>query len=225
MRFNPHFTDEEIEEEFEGSEFNPDDPGEEHFVCDFCSKGVNYTSHPRVAHYVADDVINDTFEGSTQIPDYIHRERPLVPLATYCPNCSKKRLFFPCEGYAEAHIYFTLEKGKTMRDVEVTDISGRDNGIPWDPYEVSERITPHESWDLQKIMAEQEHLWGPENMVTHFLAVVGEVDIRELVKWDGTLENKKVGFARKQYQKFLEEQSAKGGGRKNFRDSVREENE
>lgn len=211
-------------DEFEDHDFLPTNPDEDHFECDFCSKGVAYKSNPRVGGYVADNVLN------TNHPKWQaalrQGGRPIVPLASYCEECSTRLLLFPCEGFAEVRTFFDLDEDMVMRNVEITDLSGRDDGISWDPKELMEEISgvPFEEERLLAAMMGQDHLWGPENMVTVFLSTVGGVDIRELVKWDGSLDPKLLGQARRKYEDFQKKMQKHGHSRRAFRDHVRGDN-
>jgi len=222
-QINGLWTVGELVEEFEGSDFNPSDPEKDHFLCDFCSKGVAYESNPRVASYIADNVLNSDHPvwqrhggGGT-----------LVPLATYCEECSTRMLFFPCEGFAEVRMFFSLDAEKVMKNVEITDLSPRDDGIPWNPKELHEKIAQVD-WEQQSFMAllsGEDNLWGPENMVTVYLSSVDGVDIRQLVKWDGSLDPKLLGQARRKYEEFRKKMKRGGHSRKKFRDHVRGDEE
>jgi hypothetical protein len=124
-------------------------------------------------------------------------------------------------------MFFDLNEEKVKRNVEVTDLSPRNDGIPWDPKELSERITQIQ-WEQQlfvTMLSGQDNLWGPENMVTFFLSSVDEVDIRQLVKWDGSLDPKLLGQARRKYEEFRKKMSKGGRSRKKFRDHVRGDEE
>lgn len=216
----PGLTVEKVIEEFEGRDFEASNPEEKHFICDFCSKGVNYASNPRVGHYLADDVLNENHNYARQIK----QNRPLVPLASYCEDCTTRNIMFPCEGTAEVRMLFDLDESRTMHNVEVTDVSPRDDGIPWDPREVSEKImeVPFDAQaGMASLMSQAGDLWGPENMVTFFLASVDGVDIRELVQWNGSLDPKVLGQARRKFEDFQQEMRKGGHSRKTFRDNVR----
>jgi len=218
-QINDNYTVGELTENFEGDDFLPSDPEKDHFLCDFCSKGVSYESNPRVGHYIADDVLN----SEHPVWQKHGGSGTLVPLASYCEECSIRMLFFPCEGFAEVRVFFDLDEEKVKRNVEVTDLSPRNDGIPWDPKELSERITQIQ-WEQQSFVAMlsgQDDLWGPENIVTFFLSSVNGVDIRQLVKWDGSLDPKLLGQARRKYEKFRKKMSKGGHSRKKFRDHVR----
>lgn len=213
-QINDNWTVGELTEKFEGSDFLPSNPEKDHFLCDFCSKGLSYESNPRVGHYVADGVLNTEHpvwqkNGGSGTP---------VTLATYCEDCSTRMILFPCKWFAEVRMFFDLGTEKVMRNVKVTDVSPRDDGIPWDPKELSERIIQI-PWEQQSFV--QDDLWGPENMVTFFLSSVDGVDIRQLVKWDGSLDPKLLGQARRKYKEFRKKMKREGHSRKKFRDHVR----
>lgn len=209
-------TVESLTAELEGSEFMTHDDNDDHFICDFCSKGVSFASKPRVGYYLADGLLRQT-----ETARRIREERRLTSLATYCPECTTKMLLFPCQGFTEVRALFDLDTDRIMKNVEITDVSGRDDGIPWDPRELSERITgvPFET----NRIAAGEHLWGPENLVTFFLSIAEGVDIRELVKWDGSLDPKLLGRARREYKEFQEKMHSQGHGRRAFSKHVRGE--
>jgi len=109
-----------------------------------------------------------------------------------------------------------------MSNPEVTDVSSADDGIPWNPRELSEKITGV-PWEANAILAGDE-LWGPENMVTVFLSMGSGIDIRELIKWDGSLDPQVLGHARREYRAFTRKMLEKGQTRTAFRDHVRGDN-
>lgn len=222
-RINDRWTVGQLCEEFDGRDFHPTDPTKDHFLCDFCSKGVAYQSSPRVGHYIADNVLNPDHPKWRNAIDPHSNHRPLVPLATYCEDCTTRRLLFPCEGVAEIRMRFTLTEERTITNPEVTDVSGRDDGIPWDPKDLSEKITgiPWEQNQLLASFGGEEQLWGAENMVTFFLSIGSGVDIRELIQWDGSLDPQALGRARKEYEQFVEKMRQHGYNRQAFRDHVR----
>lgn len=213
----PGVTAEELVAEFEGEVFDAlYEDSDEHFLCDYCSKGVSFASEPEVAWYIADDVLDPPVTGEVQ---HIKENRPLVPLAVYCPEHANRMLYFPCEGFAEARVVFSLDADRVMHDLVVTDHSPRDDGIPWDPRELSERVTGV-PFAENALMAPEE-LWGPENMVTFFLAIDTEVDLRELIQWDGTLDPKLLGQARKQWENFAKEMRERYHDERSFSRYVR----
>lgn len=218
---NDGWTVGELLDEFEDEEFKPADPERDHFTCDFCSKGVNYTSKPRVGGYVTDNVLNVDHPMWRRASQGLNN--PLVPLASYCEDCSQRLLLFPCRGFAEVRIFFDLDRDKMMQNVEVTDLSPSDDGIPWDPRELSEAITEVSFRDKELVAAltGHDHLWGPENMVTFFLSIGGGVDIRQLVNFDGSLNPKILGRARKEHDKLMEKMEREGHDRGTFRNHVR----
>lgn len=215
-QINEAFTAGDLAEEFEGNEFQATNPERDHFECDFCSAGVKYSSKPRISSYIADDILNEHHPHA----DRLHNSQEIAVLASYCPDCTTRRLLFPCEGFAEARIMFDLDEDKTMHNVEVTDVSPRDDGIPWDPKEVTEEIMGI-PFGTNELLAD-DHLWAPENIVTFFLATVGDVDIRDLIKFDGTLDPKVLGRARRRFEEFQKKMSQPGYSRKRFRDHVRD---
>lgn len=224
-RINNTWTVGRLVEAFEGRDFLPNDPIADHFLCDFCSKGVNYQSKPRPGGYIADRVLNidhPVWQNAVQ-----REPAPLVPLGTYCEACATRLLLFPCKGFAEVRVFFDLDDERVMRNVAVTDVSPRDDGIPWNPKDLTEQITgvPFEQNALVAALGDDDHLWGAENMVTMFLSVGSGVDIRELVRWDGSLDPRALGRARKEYQQFVEKMRRHGYSRRAFRDHVRGEDE
>jgi hypothetical protein len=223
-QINPNWTVGELEAEFEGHDFQPVDEDKDHFTCDFCSKGVHYEAEPRVGHYVADNVVNTTHpHWIAATRPHEGEGRPMVQLASYCEDCTIRRLLFPCEGYAEVRMSFDLDEKRVMENVEITDVSPRDDGIPWDPKELSESITgiPWHKNEMMMVILGREQLFGPENMVTFFLAVGGGVDIRELIQWDGSLDPKVLGRARREYADFQRKMARDNHSRRAFSKHVR----
>lgn len=220
---NPTFPDdyyttvERLTDEYEGGKFHAYQPNAAHFECDWCSKGVAYKSKPRVGHYMADRVLNPTTPKAKQV----NRQRRLAPLATYCEECTSYNLLFPCKGFTEVRLLFDLDENMVMQNVDVTDISAEDDGIPWDPRELSEKIT-RVPFTENALFAGLDHIWGPENIVTVFLSIGAEIDIRELVKWDGSLDPQLLGQSRRKYQDFREKMGQHGHDRRAFRDHVRD---
>jgi len=218
---NPEWTVASFAEMLEGSEFNPTNPNKNHFECDFCSKGVMYQSEPRVASYFADNILNTDHPIWQQHGD----RRPMVALATYCEDCTYPLLYFPCEGFAEVRVISDLDADRTMHNVDVEDVSARDDGIPWDPKEFVHRVTgtPFEDSMLIQSLHSRDHVWGPENMVTVFLSIGSGIDLREIIKHDGSLDDRKLGQARKEQEKFRKKMARHGHSRLAFRKHVRGE--
>ena len=94
-------------------------------------------------------------------------------------------------------MFDTGENG-TMHNIEVTDISPEDDGIPWDPYKTAEAITQVPTDEVAFLSGDE--VWGPENMVTFFLSVM-DVDLRDLIDWKGDIDPKLLGRVRKEYRK------------------------
>jgi len=221
IRSSTGTTVQHIVDQYEGRLFETADD-EPRFYCDWCSTGVAYSREPTVAQYVVDLVLDRPSEHP--LAKYMHRERPYVQMASYCQDCATHRLLFPCEGFGELRTFFDIELdepgGKPfMRNYRVTDASDRDDGIPWNPRELSERITGVPFSENRKAGHEME-LWGPENMVSTLLSV-GGIDIRELVDWKGEVNPRVLGRARKEYRKFGEKMHQGGFERRAFRDHVR----
>lgn len=228
-RINEWWTVGELETEFEGVEYKPHDrvKGEPHFYCDWCSKGVSYRSKPTVGWYVADMVMNTghhEWQAAVRAGEGV---RPMVPLAVYCEECAARKLLFPCRGYGELHAFFEVDTERVMKNIRVTDVSPADDGIPWEPREVAERVTgiDFEQQMLTQALSGEDQLWGPENMITFFLASTG-IDPRELIQYDGSLDPKVLGRARKAWRSFQKKMTRGGDySRRKFRDYVRDERE
>lgn len=218
---DPEFPDDydrwsvdDLETEFIGREHeNPE--SDRHWLCDWCSKGISYTGGSTGWHYMADDILGDLPAAR----EY-HKKRPLGLLAAYCDDCGNNRLFFPCEGYMEVRARFELNDDREYTDVEITDISPHDDGIPWDPKEVAEEIT---EIPFDAVAAMGEELWAPENMLTVFVSA--DIDIRDLVNYKGEIDRQKLGAAREKWEDFQREMAESGHDRQHFRDSVRGDDE
>jgi hypothetical protein len=221
-RLNDDWTVEKLKDTFGGADFKPSDTDKDHFICDWCSIGVKYGSGPRVATYIADNVLNPNHPVWQQYKAG-GGERTIVPLATYCEDCATRKLLFPCQGYGECRIMYDLDADQIHKNVEVTDVSPRDDGIPWDPIELTERVmqVQFETQEFVAALTGSKDLWGPENMVTWFLAVGSGIDIRELVKWNGEIDPKVLGRARSEMESFRQKMNREGNTRKAFRDHVR----
>jgi len=219
---NPDWTVAQLLELYDGHTYETNHDHSDHFICDYCATGVAYSSNPRVGQYVTDSVLNPDHPIWRAAKRNHPERRPIIPLATYCEDCATHRLYFPCEGFNEVRVFFTLDDDRTMTNPEVTDLSPADDGIPWDPRDLSEKITGL-PWEENAVVSGKE-VWGPENMVTSFLSMAGGVDIRELVNWDGSLNPKLLGQARREYRAFAEKMLREGRTRTAFRDHVRGEN-
>jgi len=191
-------TVDDIRDELTSSHPRIGDPDKDHYLCDFCSKGVPFSKNPTVAAYLADYVPIPTNNTGRMV----NRTRTITHIATYCEDCSHKLLFFPHKTTCEARVYLTFS-GREVTDVEFTDVSNRDDGIPWDPIELTERITavPAESF----AESAQDTNMSPENVMTFFMSLNTEVDPRQLFEADGTIKPKPLGRARKRFRKIAEE--------------------
>jgi len=211
-----------LKEQYEGKEFPAHYEDKNHLECDFCSVGIPYKKEPRVGHYLADKVVIETSEQQRML----NEQRVLSSLATYCQDCSWDNVYFPAKGFTEVRAFFTIDENRIMRDFEVTDISPVDEGIPWNPEELLERITQHSSVSFKRFVeaSEGEFMSGPENIVT-FCFALGDIDLRALVNWDGSINEKELGQARRKYEKLVQNRagvSSRSEARKQFRDHVRE---
>ena len=214
-----------LEETMEGNPFFAANPRQDHYLCDFCSKGVPYAKEPRVAMYMSDGVCHDETPKAREV----NRKRLPTPMGTYCPTCSHRLLFLPCEGYGEFRVFFKMRDDPDtatarLEDVTVTDVSPRDDGIPWNPNELHERI---KGVEIEKIAAmdDEELLMAPENIVTAIMSVTKGVDIREMVNPDGSLDPQKLGEARQRFSEFAEKMSRGEWSRQTFRAIVEDEEE
>lgn len=221
-RFTDELTVADLEDRIEGEPFLPGTESDDHFICDFCSTGVKYSSDPRIGIYVADGIL------TPELPMWrgrVDRGEEIAALATYCEDCATKRLLFPCRGYAEARLFASISPDRRAVDVEATDVSPADDGIPWDPAELHESITtiPFRKYLDVTIMGGGPTMWGPENIVTFFLSFEDGVDIRDLVKYDGSIDRELLQDARDDFGDLLTEMRRAGeDSRRAFRDRVRD---
>lgn len=207
-------TVEEVTERLENEEFLVEDEYTEHYECDFCSKGVPYQKEPRVAMYFSDTVMLVT----TPEDQIINQECILTHMATYCEECSHKLLFFPMYGATEARAMATITKTREYHNVEFTDISMADDGIPWDPIEAYERVTEVNVNDMP--VGNDDFNWGPENFVTILMSMTHNMDIRELFSADGEIDPQALGKARDGFQRVVEKYAEKGFSKQTFKDIV-----
>lgn len=212
---NYYMDVEDLIDNVDGNEFRPHAPNsEQHWKCDWCSTGVPYQKEPRVANYLADWVCDNTTESGKRV----NSSRKLTTLATYCESCSEPRLLFPSTKATEVRVMFTVTESKTISDVEVTDISPQGEGIPWNPRELAEKITEAPYQTLARLSGNST-VMGPENIVTYFLALGTGVDIREIVDWEGNIDPKALGKARKKLNEVKEQRVSES--RREYRDRVR----
>jgi len=214
---NSDLTVKELESDLENKILSPDlNETDDHYICDFCSKGVPKSKNPRIGQYLADNVLNNTHPKL----NYIESNRPLIQLATYCEECSVPILFFPCIGFSEVRIMTTITEDWKMKNIEVTDVSDRDDGIDWDPKIVSEKISTV-SFEENTLLLGNE-LWGPENIFTVYDSAFESIDMGSLINYDGTIDPKKLGRARKEYRNFRNKMKKSGYNRRKFSKHVRD---
>ena len=150
----------------------------------------------------------------------IHQKRLLTQLATYCSSCSDELLFFPCHGFAEVRVIFSVDENWVIWDPEVTDVSKRDDGINWDSCELSEEISSI-PFSLNAIISGNQ-LWGPENVFTIYDSALKNVNMDSLVRYDGTIDSDILDVAREQYDRFVKVMSDSGYDEGAFTDYVNE---
>lgn len=212
-----YVTAAELEADMNGTKIGERRSADHHWLCDWCSKGVSFNAEPRCAGYMADW----TADSVTTEAKWIAKTGRLANLAGYCPECSTPKLLFPREGTTEVRYMADIDTDGHLRNVEVTDISPADDGIPWEPNEVMQLIT---GAPIDVIIGDERgEAMGPENIVTVLLAVNPDIDIRELVNWDGSIDRKVLGRARKMFRKHGEEMAETGFDRTHFRDHARGE--
>jgi hypothetical protein len=220
IRKEPRATAKQLRESYEGEELVLMASDHERPECDWCSVGMRYETGPRVSQYIADRCIEHP--SMNEKARYLNETRPFAQFATLCEECSTRRLLFPCEGYAEVRLFFTpegdRESGFTMTDIEITDHSDRDDGIPWDPKELVEAVTQEPFDTRTRRWAAGGGLWGPEDFVRIYMAGTdNRSDIRAVFDHEGNLDPKEVGRARREFQK----RTSSHESRRDFRDRVR----
>lgn len=212
-------TLDQLRESLEGGPARAEPFEDEDNLCDWCSRGIPYNRTRRHAFYMADDVIVVNNPKAQQV----RNTRRLALAAEYCHECAKQRLLFPCAGYTELRVMADVKPNGTLENVEITDVSAEDDGIPWEPMEVTEALT-----QMDPMLGYRgPHIWCPENTVTKFLSLAPGCDIREIVNWQGEIQPGPLAEAQEAFSEMAKEMGpkmAKGGpeGRKAFRDHVRE---
>jgi hypothetical protein len=211
----------ELEACYEGRDFIAADQSNDHFVCDWCAAGVPYTTDKRLSQYIVNNVINDQNPIWQQSVAQAGT-RPFTPMATYCADCTTQLLLLPCEGYSEVRLAFDMGDDRTYRNVEITDCSPEEDGIPWNPADLSEQITGvpfHKNALLAA--AHGVELWAPEDMVRMFQSIGPHLDIRKAIRADGSLEPQALDRAREAYDEFTQALQRNNFSREWFRDRTR----
>lgn len=106
-----------------------------------------------------------------------------------------------------------------MINPKVTDISNREDGIKWNPKYISEKITGV-SFDKNDIL--DDELWGPENIYTVYYAAFKNVQLDELINYDGSLNNDVLDKARQEYHEFNKEMLKGGYNEEKFTNYVKD---
>lgn len=180
-----------VEDRLDGYEFETGLDSDEHYLCDWCSKGVSYKGNGLVSHYLCDKLVTgDEYDD-------------LAILGTYCPDCTSRLLYFPCEGYHEVRVLSKLTSDQIIVEPEVTDTSPEDDGIPWDPMDIYLKIC-----SLPKEIAmnhAQDIEMAPENMVTFLETVFYELSVTSMINPDGTVDDTLLKLAQEEFRQFMEE--------------------
>lgn len=177
---------------------SPDIPPQQNYIkCDYCSSKIYADKENKLSQYLCDDILNNNHPKSSEI----HQQRLLTQLATYCEDCSDELLFLPCREFAEVRVMFTSNEDWIICDPEITDVSPRDDGINWNPIEVSNKISP-DNFNFHSLMVGNE-LWGPENIFTIYDSALKNVAMGSLIRYDGSLDSDVLKEAKKEYIRFL----------------------
>lgn len=217
-----HVTDgvtvSDLETHYEERAFAAAYPSKDHFICDWCSADVPYTTSKRLGQYIVNDVINDK-NPIWQQAIVNSGTKPFTPMATYCTDCTTRLLLLPCEGYIEVRLTFEMGDDRTYRNVEVTDFSPENDGIPWNPAELSEEITRVPFHKNALLAAGQgAELWAPEDIVRMFQSIGPDLDIRKAIRADGSFNPQELDRAREAYDEFVQELQQNDFSEEWFRD-------
>lgn len=194
----------DLEAFYEGRDFVTAHPSKNHFICDWCETGVPLTTSKRLSQYIVRNVINDENPIWQQI---IGRSgtRPFAPMAAYCTDCTTRLLLLPCEGYTEVRLAFDIGDDGTYRNVEVTDFSPAEDGIPWNPAELYEQITRVPFHKALLTEARGAELWAPEDIVRIFQSMGPNLDIRNAIRADGSFDPRELDRAREAFDELVQE--------------------
>lgn len=191
------------------------------YKCDFCSgtihprKKGHESPDARVSHYLTSELLNDEW-----VPD---DPAPFSILRTYCPDCDRNRIQWPCKGWNELLVSSNFRPDGTVDDFELEDFSSKDDGEPWDPKEVWEAVhnilipgVTFEEWMKMNMMDDtmdraaqnpERHAmgFGPEDIIDGLLA--WEVDPREITDDEGNvvMDDEKEEELRAHLEKRVEE--------------------
>lgn len=197
---DPEAVVEVLESYYEGHRLNTIRPNEA--FCDVCTARIAVADRPRISMYFSD---NARF-GTESYEQYVHQTYPMTAIQTYCEDCTVPELLFPCEGYTEARLLFTIDSDFQMTDVDVTDISGRDDGIPWDPFSLIEEIKGVSFEEEARHQRQQQGGvvtgYGPEWVVTTILSLDSGIGIADLIKWDGSVNQDHLAYLRENFREL-----------------------
>lgn len=194
-----------IEENLRGEQFNSSYSSDEHYLCDWCSKGVPYKKNPTISFYLCDSLITG------------QEYKSVAMLATYCEDCSSRLLYFPCRGYNEIRVVSTLNEDQIIQDPEVTDVSLKSDGVPWDPIDVHEKISGVPREVSMKQASEIE--MAPENIITFLESILSEVAVTSIINPDGSIDREILNKAK---QEFREGIKKSGNDRSSFREMAKD---
>jgi hypothetical protein len=173
------------------------------FRCDYCSSVIHPTKRgrdapdERVTHYLTDDLLNDS--------PIAHLSRnPFFIIRTYCPDCNRTNVQWPCEGWHEMIVSSYFRPDGSIDDFEIEDFSASDDGEPWTPADVWEAVfqiqTPNVTFDewmklhiardsIERKVSNPERppiAFGPEDIVDSLR--IWQVDPREITDKNGNIK-------------------------------------
>ena len=193
-----------IAEIIEGEVLNSPSAENGHYICDWCSSGVNFSSNQTISLYISDNVLAGPNSDIIKNP---------TTLGSYCEDCTLRLLYFPHEGSNEWRILAQLEDDGSLYNVEETDHSPSNDGIPWEPINTIEEVS---GYSPQK--DQLEILMGAENFFTTIVSMMDTVKPQNLINPDGSLDRKVLGRARREWLESAREVK----GREDFRRMAKE---
>lgn len=206
------------------------------YRCDYCSGFINPTKRGhesperRITHYLCDTLLNEEYTPSSPAPFDI--------LRTYCPDCDRQKIQWPCKGFNELLVSSNFRPDGTLDTFKVEDHSGSDHGEPWSPPEVWEGVhgildhgATFEDWmkfNMMRDSIDREDQgsprhpigFGPEDIVDSLQAY--QIDIREVTNEEGEvdIDEQKEKELRKHLEKRMEELGGSIGDEKHWHETV-----
>jgi len=213
-QLSPSVTVGDLQKTLNGHKLSPDITSKtSNMKCDYCSSKI--FTNDKVSQYLCDDVLNTKHPKAK----YIKESNQFVQLATYCSSCTSELLFYPCRNYSEIRTVFKLSDSWDMINLTVTDVSLNSDGIPWKPKQLSEKISTI-SFEKSELIT-NDNLWGPENIYTIYNAALKNIAVEDIINYDGSINNKKLSTAKKEYENFRNIMGSKGFTENAFRDYVK----